>query len=144
MENHIFDYANYFAAKNASIPPLSSFKITDEIYNDFVNYISDKSFDYHTQSEEELEALIETAKKEKYYSLAREEFDNLKQKISHDIEKDLKIFRSEVQQLLYEEIASRYYFQKGRIEASLSMDLQLDSALSVLKDGEKVNNILSP
>ena len=144
MENLIFDYANYFAVKNESIPPLSQFKITDDIYDDFIKFISDKSFDYHTRSEEELEALIKTARKEKYYSLAKEEFEKLKQKLAHDIYKDLEIFREEVQQLLLEEIASRYYFQKGRIEASLLMDLQLDTAIAILKDEERTKKILHP
>jgi carboxyl-terminal processing protease len=49
-----FDYATEFAKKHKTIPPAKDFVITDEIYDDFVNYIKDKDYSYKTESEEDL------------------------------------------------------------------------------------------
>ncbi len=41
----VFNYATDFAKKNDSIAPPDQFEITDEIYNNFTDYISDKDYD---------------------------------------------------------------------------------------------------
>ncbi len=49
-----FDYANNYKRKNTKIDKAKDFKITDEIYKDFVSFLSDKNYDYVTQSEKSL------------------------------------------------------------------------------------------
>ena len=51
--------------------------------------------------------------------------------------------KEEIKQLLEEEIASRYYFQKGRIEAALAHDLELKKALEVLSNTTLYSGILN-
>ena len=58
----------------------------------------------------------------------------MKNKLAHDKDKDLLTFKPEIQSLLYEEIASRFFYQKGRIQASLTEDPELAKALEVLKN----------
>ncbi len=141
-KNLIFDYATQYCIKHDSIPPAKIFKFTDEDYNDFVAFLKDKDFDYETFSEESLKELIETSKKEKYYNLAKKEFDALKTTLAHDKDKDLQTFKEEIMNLLTEEIASRYYFQKGRIESMLTTDKDAAKAIEILSDISKYNAIL--
>jgi len=44
--------------------------------------------------------------------------------------------------LLYEEIASRYYYQKGRIQASLDDDKDLEKAIQVLQNPKEYSTLL--
>ena len=127
----IFDYATIFTARHDSIASIDNFEITDRIYDDFRSYVSSRDFTYNTRSEESLKKLIETAKREKYYDLAADEFSELDQKLAHDNEKDMNNFKEEIKQMLKEEIAVRYYFQKGRMQAILEKDMGVDKAIEV-------------
>lgn len=139
----IFDYANQYYRTHESIPPAGEFEITDDIYRDFVNFLSDKDYEYVTRSERLLEELKEASSNEKYFSAMEAEYEALKQKMMHNKDEDLITFRDEISMLLKEEIASRYYFQKGRVLASLSMDPEIDRALEILSNGNGYQRILS-
>ena len=142
-KNLIFDYATKYSYMHDSIPAPDKFNITDNDYNDFVNFIKTKDFDYKTFTDEKFSELEKTAKKEKYYTIAQKEFEKLKQKISHDKFKDLQTFKKEIKELLTEEIVSRYYYQKGRLEKMLESDPAIDTALSILHNINKYHSILS-
>ena len=131
-KNLIFDFATTFNQTHDTIAKPSKFEITDAIYTNFTTFLAGKDFEYKTKTEETLNKLIETAKKEKYYSLAENEIKQLKDKLAHDKTKDLVTFRKEIAQLLSEEIVTRYYYQKGKIQASLIDDNELNKALEVL------------
>lgn len=141
-KNFIFDFATQYVLKHPTIPSVNNFEITDDLYDEFVLFLGNKDFDYETQSEEDLKLLIESTKQEKYDVLVKDELDALKKKLAHDKNKDLKVFKSEIKQLLFEEIVSRYYFQKGRLQALLKEDPAMNEAISVLKDKKKYNSIL--
>lgn len=141
-KNLLFDFATEFALKHPSIPKISEFSITDEIYNDFIAFLQDKNCDYETQSEEDLKLLTESTKDEKYFDLVKDEIEVLKKKLAHDRNKDLQVFKPEIEQLLFEEIVSRYYFQKGRMQALLKGDPAMKEAIAILKDKTRYNTIL--
>jgi len=139
----IFDYANHFYRKNSSIPPAGEFEITDAIYNDFVAFLSDKDYEYETRSERLLAELKQASKNEKYFGAIESEYEALRQKIIHNKEEDLITFRGELSELLKEEIVTRYYFQKGRVLATLSNDPEVARALEILSNGNGYRNILA-
>jgi carboxyl-terminal processing protease len=137
----IFDFATIFVAERDSIENIEEYEFTDDDYQEFLKFLENKDIDYTTQSWKDLEELIKTSKKEKYYVYAEEEFAALKQKLAHDKNKDLQTFKDEIIQLLMEEIASRYGFQEARIKVSLRNDIQFEKAVSVLKNKEQYLSI---
>jgi len=128
----IFNYATEFASKHDSIVPPSIFEFTNKDYENFVNYLKEKDFDYQTESEEAFIKLTNVAAQEKYLEQSKEEFRSLSHKIIHDKIKDLETYKEEVSELLKEEIISRYYYQHGRIEISLFTDTHVTKAIEVL------------
>ena len=56
---------------------------------------------------------------------------------------DIENHRDEIEELLKFEIISRYYYQKGKIIASLENDPELKEAMNVLKDKILYQSILS-
>jgi len=139
----IFDFATRVAAKYDTIPPPSDYLISDALYAEFKNFIKDKDIDYQTQSDKKLKELISAAKKEKYYNVAEKEIENLKNKLAHDVNKDIIVFEDEIKKLLTEEIVGRYYYQEGKIITALRFDPQVDSAKNVATAAGKYENILS-
>ncbi len=142
-DNMFFDYATLYRAKHDSIGPLDKFHLTDADYQNFENFLKEKSFNYTTKSEDTLNSLINIAKQEKYYDSAKPEFDALKLKLAHNLNKDLSTFKDEVEEFLSEEIVSRYYYQAGRIQESLQNDPQLEEAMNVLKSKKLYTSILN-
>ena len=142
-ENLFFDYATKYSTEYDSIKPLDKFVVTDEIFNDFKSFIQDKEFDYNSQSSEKLEELIEIAKQEKYYDLAKDEFVNIEKKLKSDKVQDLTTFKEEIKELIEEEIMSRYYYQKGRIRSAINHDPQIDKAIEVINNNELYTSVLT-
>jgi carboxyl-terminal processing protease len=142
LQNIIFDYATIYASNHDSIAKPGVFKITDQEYNDFVDFASSKDFNYDTKSEEVLDELIEITKKEKYFNVVDEDIENLKEKLAHDVKKDLSVFKDEIIELLSSEIVTRYYFQKGRVEYNLAVDKEVEQAIQVISDSVMYRSIL--
>lgn len=131
---HIFDYATQFAGKNNTIPQPEEFQITDAIFDEFSEYVRQSGFNYDSQTEDAYAELVKIAKNEKYFDVASDEFKALEARIKPDLNKDLGVFRSEISELLKEEIVSRYYYQKGSVRATLSSDKNIGKAIEVLND----------
>lgn len=138
----IFDYATQYRLKHESITPAKDFRLSDADYEDFVQFLSDKDYDYKTKSEEEIEELKKKAQDEKYYDAIKEDIDALKIKITHDKKKDLYKFKEEISGFIEAEIATRYYYQKGKIEARFGRDTEIKKAIEVLKSSEEYSSIL--
>lgn len=139
----VFDFANKYKHEHDSIPAPEDFKITENIYSDFISYINNKEFDYENRSEKQFEKLKEIAEDEKYLKNAEAEFEKLKEKIAHDREKDLNLFEDEIKDLLAEEIVSRYYYQSGQIQYRLQKDPDIKEAIKVLSNKQKMDSILT-
>lgn len=142
-KNLVFNYATKYRIAHATIAPAKEFKLTDAEYDDFVAYLSDKEYDYTTKTEKALEDFRNDAKADKSIDLIGADIDALKNKIAHNKKEDLVKYKAEIKQFLEEEIASRYYFQNGRLEASLKDDPELTEAFALLNDTEKYTKILT-
>jgi carboxyl-terminal processing protease len=118
----IFDWATEFRTKNPKIDSSDVFRLTDAQYQDFVNWASNRKFEYNTGTEQLYKELKEQATTEKYYQGAEKEFDQLFAKIEPNKGQDLLKFKSQIKEYLENEIVSRYYYQDGRIRHSLPQD----------------------
>jgi carboxyl-terminal processing protease len=142
-KNWIFKYATKFRNENSTIAPAKEFSLTDAQYNDFMLYLNDKEYDYKTQVEKTLEDLYEDAKEDKILSPLQADIEALKNKVMHHKKDDLVKFKPEIKQYLEEEIASRYYFQKGRLEATFKDDADLKQAITTLSDAAQYQKLLT-
>ncbi len=139
----IFDFATKFHRNNPEIADAKNFEITTDLYNEFLDFISDKDYEYETESEKRLEELRKALKKDEYYEVFKEHVSNFQILINEKKAEDLDTFQDEIERLLLLEIVPRYYYQRGRVEASLSEDNVVARAIQVLNDKNKYNNILS-
>lgn len=140
---HIFNYATDYQLKHKSIADLQKFSLSDEEYQEFVKYLSDKDYSYKTKSEADLDALKKTAEEEKYFGELENEYNALVKKMKDNKKDDLTKHKASIKRYLEAEIVSRYYFQSGRIEYSLRDDIDLKAAYKVLSDNAGLRNILT-
>lgn len=140
---HIFNYATIYALAHDSIVTPKKFRLTENEYQEFINYLKDKEYNYSTQSEVLLKELKEVAKEEQYFNEAESEYTAFLEKITPNKEDDLLKFKKEIKLILENEIISRYYYQDGRIEQSLNTDPDVLGAIELLKNQKQYNEILA-
>jgi len=139
-----FDYADKFVKDHSSISGGSLFRLNDNEFKDFIKFLSDKDYSYTTRSERAIEDFKKLAEREKYFDAVKTEYESLTNKMSRDKKDDLIKFKPEICEVLESEIVARYYYQKGRIESSLSYDKEFDMASSTLLNRKKYQDLLKP
>jgi carboxyl-terminal processing protease len=142
LRNYIFDYATNYYWAHPDIKKPEQFSLTDKDYNDFKTLLLNRNFSYKTVTEESLNELISNAKKEKYYDLHKDLFIELEKDISHSLDQDLTTFRSEITDLIEDEIIRRYFYEDGAIAWTIKKDEQVLKALQILNNKEEYISIL--
>lgn len=133
VHNYIMDYI----AAHPTIPAARNFILSDADFESFKQRVLQSKFNYDRSTENYLQSLEKLARFEGYYDDAKEEFAQLRAKLKHNIEKDLEYNRETLKQLIANEIANIYYYQRGSIEQSLSWDNQMKEALRLLQSPEE-------
>ena len=139
---HVFNYATVYASRHETIAGPGVFKLTDDDYNDFVKYLSDKEYAYSTLTERNIEKLKAIAENEEYTDLIAE-IDALEEKANNMKQNDLIRHKDQIKAYLEQEIIGRYYYQSGKIRQSLENDPALDKAIEMLNNKTAYQKILS-
>ena len=140
----LFDFATDYTRQHNTIAPIEEFEVSDSLYLAFKEAVKASDFTYDRQSEKALEALKEIAEFEGYTTDAAAEFAALEQKLSHNIDRDFDNFKSDISELLADELVTRYYYQQGAIIQSLKSDSTLLRARTLIVDKEAYHQILRP
>lgn len=143
LKSLFFDFATAYKLKHDTILPIEKFKLTKNEYEAFVAFLSDKDYEYTTESEDLLVSLEKAAKKDEYYEDVKAEYEALKSKLNHNKKDDLYKFKTEISRILESEIISRYHYQTGQIKASLKHDIILAAAIKTLNDKALYRSILA-
>lgn len=139
----LFDYATEYHYAHEELSAPKDFSISDQEYTKFTNWLADKEYDYTTEVEEKINELEESAKEEKSYENIKTQIEALRTNFAHNKKADLIEFADEVKFLLKQEIVSRYYLQKGMMEASFEHDENIRAAMEVLNAPQEYEQFLS-
>ncbi|MDX2413704.1 MAG: S41 family peptidase [Bacteroidales bacterium] len=143
LRSFIFDFAtDYYWSHSAPSSP-EDFVFSDKDYIEFQDFLKTKEFSYETATEDALERLTTIAKREKYYDINQEIFDELKLKLDHKLDNDLNLFKDEITRLIEEEIIGRYFYEASVIKEALKKDPQLIKAIDILKDQDVYSSTLA-
>lgn len=142
-KNIIFHYATKYAKKHESIDKSDKFRLTDVEYEEFVVWAKTQDYNYTSREEKDLVEYKKHAEKNNSFAMASPEYDALLKKVQSGKADDFQQFKTEIKVLLEAEIASRYYFESGRVAASLKDDPDLKKATEILLDPKGWKSILT-
>ena len=142
LNNLIFDFANQYHANHSEIPPAAEFTVDDNLYNEFVNFLKNKDYQYKTETEYVLDDIKEAAEADHYWEKIESLCNAISEKIKQEKASDLQTYKKEIAEYLASEIAVRYYYQKGRICSQLSIDPDIATAKEILNDNARYRSIL--
>ena len=142
LRNYIFDFSTEYYWSHPNITSPEMFVFSDKDYEDFRDFLKKRDFSYKTLTEESLSELLDVAKKEKYYDRHKDIFDALEKDLSHSLDADLDMYRTEISELIEDEIARRYFYESGAIAYSIGKDDQVNKAIELLSDTFMYESIL--
>ena len=140
-----FDFATKYVAEHGNdIASPTDFQVTDEIFNEFKDFINPDKFEYDKVCEQQLATLRKTATTEGYMNDSiQAQFDRLESMLKHDLDHDLDLHRRDIAYLLGQEIMDRLYYQRGQVENSIKDDEYLDKAKEMFDNPSEYNRILN-
>ncbi len=138
----VFEYVNEYVNRHPTIAPAKDFELTDAEYEEFKQFVLNSSFKYDQETEKYLKQLEELAKFEGYYNDAKDDFDSLRKKLTHDMARDLDFNKERIKRYLESDIVSAYYFDGGALENSLKNDKQVAEGIRLLSTPEDYRKIL--
>ena len=121
-KNILFNYATEYHTANKEIKGADEFRLTEEEYTAFKNYVIKEKLNYTSLAEEALIKMKDAAEKEGVFEEIKMEYEKTLEKVSPNQAVDLEKKRQEIVELLENEIVSRYYYQKGRTINSFQHD----------------------
>ena len=143
LNNIIFDFCNEYAAKHDTIDIPQQFKLSNDEYKQFADYVKTKNFEYQTTTEAMLEDFKEIAQAEQYFTAIESIYNEIINKIANEKRNDIYTFQNEISDFVANEIVARYYYQKGRIAHQLVTDPDVKLAKEILLDVRHYKEILT-
>lgn len=140
----LLNYEVDYIAKHPTVAAPSEFALSDADYDEFKQRVIDSGFTYDRESEKYVKELEKLAKFEGYYDDAKPEFDALKNKLNHNVAKDLDYNKESIRQIIESDLMTAYYYQRGSIENSLRYDKQMKEAVKIILDPERYHRLLRP
>ena len=142
MLNYEIDYI----AAHPTVASPKDFELSDADYEQFKQRVVKSGFTYDQVSEKILKELENLARFEGYYDDAKPEFEALRQKLKHNIAKDLDYpyNKQKIKELIAADLMAAYYFEKGSLENSLRNDKQFAEAARLLGNPTEYQKLLQP
>lgn len=142
MLNYEIDYI----AAHPTVASPKDFELSDADYEQFKQRVVKSGFTYDQVSEKILKELENLARFEGYYDDAKPEFEALRQKLKHNIAKDLDYpyNKQKIKELIAADLMAAYYFEKGSLENSLRNDKQFAEAARLLGNPNEYLKLLQP
>lgn len=141
--DEFFDYVTDYVCRHATPDSEQAIHITDEEYAAFVDNICQSGFTYNRRSDSLVEMMRKMMRREGYLDKVEADLDALQAKLQTDLRTDLEKFRQLLEPIICEEIASRYFLQRGAVRQQLTNDKCTDKALELLADKEQMARLLS-
>ena len=139
--NAIFNYATDFYYAHKEIASSKDFRFTDADYQDFINALNSGKVNFKTETEKELEKIVQVSEIENFKSGLEKEYSTLSAKIKSEKIKALTVNKNEIIENLTNEIVKRYYYKKGEYIHKVYNDKSILRATEILKDTNKYQNI---
>lgn len=128
------DFAIDYFKSHAEIASAGQFVLTDDEFEAFVKFASQREFDHRSESQIEMEKVVASAKRENLYDNNAAQIDALLDKVSLSKEEFLRHHKDPIKEALEQEICTKYYFQKGGAESIIRNDKQMYGAIELWRD----------
>ncbi len=143
VNNHIFDFATDFRAKNPTIEPLEAYSFSEANYQQFLTFLQERHYEYKNETYLAIEELRKIAKDDSSLESIKEQIVAMEKILSESSKHELDKNRPEIVNLIEEEIVSRYYYQRGKLMVRLKSDPVLQETIEMVSNKNRMTEILT-
>ena len=143
VNNHIFDFATDFRAKNPTIEPLEAYSFSEANYQQFLTFLQERHYEYKNETYLAIEELRKIAKDDSSLESIKEQIVAMEKILSESSKHELDKNRQEIVNLIEEEIVSRYYYQRGKLMVRLKSDPVLQETIEMVSNKNRMAEILT-
>jgi len=137
-----FQFANKYHQKNSVIPSAKDFKIDENIYSEFCEFVK-SNYSYISSANKKILELLENEEISKNQVLKTKTLE-----LNAEIEKlqneYLIEYKSEIELMLGYEIIKQYYYKEGNIEYDLYKSNEIKKSKEIFSNLELYNTIFKP
>jgi len=143
--NYYFLFAMHYHLMHPQLNPnAATFKLSDQDFTDFANFLKNKKYDYTSQTENQFSEFVKATEKENYKEKLKLEIDRLNNQLKSDKLNDLYKHKSELLKHLNFEVIGFYLKQKGQTENAFLFDQEVQEAIKLLNDSKNYEFVLAP
>ena len=125
-------YAIEFARKHDSIPAVEDFHLSDEDFNDFVEFAKTREFDYRSSAKASFDQMKNEMEKDGLADTVKDQLDVIEKALQIEKEQFMRLKKDEIVPFIEEEIAVRYYYQKAGVQVRLRYDNEVSEVLKYI------------
>lgn len=136
-----FEFSIRYTAQHLDLP--EDFEVTDEMIQEFKEFLKEKDFSYKNSLELDLERLKKTAEKQGTTERMREQIESLGRAIELEKEREFQENLDYIKKSMKRDMLTRLYGQKAVYEqVVLKTDRYIQKGLELLKNKNEYRNIL--
>lgn len=135
-----FDFVTQFIAEN---PGVTDAKVSEQMIDQFRDWLVENDFNYSVDGEKELETLREILTTFNLENDAEADFAHLEHYLELVRDRDFDEERPFIKNSLQTELGNSLYGSTGRIEASFDSDPQILQAVEVLNNNSEYGKLLA-
>ncbi len=133
-KNKIFDFANKYRAEHPEAISLDEFVINDDVYAQFTEFVTGSGMKYDTSFDALIKEIRKQADEQGYMTGENDStLKVLEKSLGSDLSRDLEFKKKEIKDYLAEEIATRYYGERGRLAVEVKTDPVVEKAIEIIE-----------
>ncbi len=132
-DNLIFKYATQYYY-NSPEPNLKEFKLTDEDFKNFKKFLSEKNFNFETNTEKAFADAFIVAKNEEIEKAIDSDYSDLINALNTYKDKAIDANKPQLLSLLSDEIVKRYFYREGLYSYYVANNLEIQKGVEILKN----------
>lgn len=140
---YIEEFVDTYLRANPDVVDAQTFSLSDEAYEEFVRFMKDKDMEYKSETLKTLNTLKEKSEQELYYDKIKDAVAQIETELKDDKERDLKLYKPQLTDLIEDDIILRQHYRKGLIRRDISDDKEVKEAIRILSDPTEYNRIVT-
>ena len=137
----IFNYATIYFYKNPTQTSIPT--VTDADFEALKASLKKDNFQFDTETEKSLKAVMESAKKEKIDAGIKVQYDQLLAALQKSEETELNSNKNEIKELLLDELIKRYQYKEGLYKYYTTSNTEIKKSAALLANTAEYNKLLA-
>ena len=143
VDNFIADYcARHYEELEGAVTP-TQYHFSDEAYGEFVEFMKDKTVAWESSASRLWKEFKKAAEKERWEESMATQMAEIEANITNNTEDNLWLYKQELQEIIENQIVTRYCYNEGGTAHSLATDEELAKAIELLGNREQYTKILA-